>query len=253
MGIKQDSVYPRTAAQLERQYNFGKSFAEVRGVALDAQTHAYNAEKSVKEWSQRVESELGDVYAELVMRVETDENDNLIGKLHIGANQLTINTDNFTLDEDGNVEIEGVIRAKSGGMLGLWDISEESIFKYTDNHIFKISAPTADDADVITVATRTSTTITGTPLSIKANGNIFTKGIIESANEAYTRYTTIDKGIISISGDWKATHDIYVRMLLMKFLALDGVTYGLYANGYRDDTQDTLPIIWTGISVDTAI
>lgn len=40
---KQDRVYTRTASDLERKYNFGKRFAEIMGVATDAQDTAKNA------------------------------------------------------------------------------------------------------------------------------------------------------------------------------------------------------------------
>lgn len=41
---KQDRQGVRTAADLEQKYNFGKSFAEVMGIATDAQTAADNAQ-----------------------------------------------------------------------------------------------------------------------------------------------------------------------------------------------------------------
>ena len=36
MSAKQDRTYTRTASDLERKYNFGKSFAEILGIATDA-------------------------------------------------------------------------------------------------------------------------------------------------------------------------------------------------------------------------
>lgn len=209
MSSKQDRTYPRTAAELERKYNFGRNFSEILGIAKDAQTHAYNAEESVKEWSQRIvglegnyaeikaeqdrisllvqgfegdyseiiqtqesitakvgelegnyskitqsvdgisaevvsldgefsemkqtvngistrvgtldgkhstltqtvggisanvtqlNDDLTGVTAELALKVGKDANGNLIGQIHIGADQLTIDTDNFKLTADG--------------------------------------------------------------------------------------------------------------------------------------------------------
>ena len=43
MSAKQDRTYPRTAADIERRYNFGKSFAEILGIATDAQDTANQA------------------------------------------------------------------------------------------------------------------------------------------------------------------------------------------------------------------
>ena len=76
---KQDRTYPRTAADLERKYNFGRNFSEILGVAKDAQTHAYNAEASVKEWSQRIvgiEGDFAEITAEqdkITLRVQDVE------------------------------------------------------------------------------------------------------------------------------------------------------------------------------------
>lgn len=260
---KQDRTYPRTAADLERKYNFGRNFSEILGVAKDAQTHAYNAEASVKEWSQRivglegnyaeikaeqdrisllVQSVEGDyseiiqtqesitakvgelegnysnltqtvdgisaevvaldgefskmeqtvegistrvgaldgkystleqtvdgistnvtdldskystisqnvdgisakvgaleesnteISAELALKIGKDENGNLIGKVYIGADQLTIDTDNFTLTEKGHMI------AKSGEIAG-WNIGSDSLsksFTDEDNNVYNV-------------------------------------------------------------------------------------------------------------------
>lgn len=206
MSKKQDRTSPRTPADLERRYNFGRSFAELEGIALDAQTHAYKAEEAIKQWSQHVESDLGDVYAELDMRVEKDENDNLVGKIHIGANQLTIDTDNFKLDEDGNVELKGRISARRG-YIGLWDIYDKGIYKNTNSHMVVIDAPEAADDDFITVSTLENYEVTDVTLCIKGNGNIFTRGIIQSSNADASQVTTIENGGITTNaghiGDWE--------------------------------------------------
>ena len=46
---KQDGYSPRTAADLERKYNFGQSFAEVYGLANDARKAAEDAELAAEE------------------------------------------------------------------------------------------------------------------------------------------------------------------------------------------------------------
>lgn len=45
---KQDGAFTRTAADLERKYNFGQSFAEVFGLARDAQQIAIEATKELE-------------------------------------------------------------------------------------------------------------------------------------------------------------------------------------------------------------
>lgn len=241
---KQDQTYPRTAAHLAREYNFGKTFAEIKGVALDAQTHAYNAENTVREWSQRVESDFSDIYAELNMRVETDENDNLIGKINIGANQLTIDTDNFTLDEDGNVEIEGVIRAKKGGSIGTWDISAKSIYKSTkglsgEEYIVQITAPESDSDSVFSIA-RFDKGETDSPFYVRADGffyakNAYIEGEINANKGYFEGEVNAKKGYI---GEWKIASDGISK----SFTDNDDVyqviiSAGLYNNKVADSTS----------------
>lgn len=44
MSAKQDRIYTRTASQLKQEFNFGESFAEVMGIATDAQKAAKEAQ-----------------------------------------------------------------------------------------------------------------------------------------------------------------------------------------------------------------
>ena len=129
---RQDRVYPRTAAQLELAYNFGKSFAEIMGVADDAR---HSAEKTkeivsetkeiVSEWSKTLETEFSGIRAELSMKIDKDENDNLIGKIHIGADQLTIDTDNFKLSAAGEI-------TATAGYIGDWEIINGALYAETN-------------------------------------------------------------------------------------------------------------------------
>ena len=100
---KQDRQGARTVEQLNRRYDVKQAM----GVANNAQKAAVAAEQTAKSIDKGVE-------AKIALKLGTDENGNLIGQVHIGANQLTIATDNFTLDADGNVQITGVIKAIEG-------------------------------------------------------------------------------------------------------------------------------------------
>ncbi len=51
---KQDRQGVRTAADIERKYNFGKSFAEVMGIATEAQDAAKQATEAVGETNERL-------------------------------------------------------------------------------------------------------------------------------------------------------------------------------------------------------
>lgn len=108
---KQDRIYPRTPAQLEIQYQFGKTFAELMGVATDAQTHAQQAEESVNEIKLRVDQDYASVWAELNMKVDMDDYGQIVSMINASAdvielnsNRLIINSDYFTLDADGTIK-----------------------------------------------------------------------------------------------------------------------------------------------------
>ncbi len=128
---RQDRQAARTPADLERRYNFGRSFAELRNIALDAQTHVYTLEETVKKWSQSVGSSLEGVYAKLEMKIDYDENDQIVSMLNasadvitLNANRLVVNSDNFSLTENGT------ITAKLG-VLGGWIIGADGLSKET--------------------------------------------------------------------------------------------------------------------------
>lgn len=93
---KQDRQGARTPADLERKYNFEKNFAEIMGVALDAQ-------KSVEESQEKIN-------AELSLKLGKDDNDQIVSMLNASAdtvslksNRLEIQSDNFTLSADGHI------------------------------------------------------------------------------------------------------------------------------------------------------
>lgn len=57
MSAKQDGVSPRTPTDLERKYNWGQRFAEVIGIATDAQEKAEEVKSSVKDFDENLTSE----------------------------------------------------------------------------------------------------------------------------------------------------------------------------------------------------
>lgn len=96
MSIKQDRQGARTPADLERKYNFDQSFAEIMGVALDAQ-------KSVEDSQKKID-------AELSLKLGRDDNDQIVAMLNASANvisiksnRLEIQSDHFTLTKDGYI------------------------------------------------------------------------------------------------------------------------------------------------------
>ena len=123
---KQDRLYPRTAAQLERQYNFGKSFNEILGVATDARIIAEEAKKASTEIAEtsngialRVESleqGLGGQFQLTIEEAEDEETgekkvfsliDGEATEIRFKSNSLIIESDYFKLDREGKIYATG--------------------------------------------------------------------------------------------------------------------------------------------------
>lgn len=157
MSSKQDRTYTRTAADLERKYNFGRSFAEILGIANDAQTHATKAEELAK----KVQAQL----------LEID----VVEELNVSAGTITLKSKGLSIVSDGlSLSADKGITATKGN-IGLWDISEKGISKNTDNYFVKMNAPEDDSEDVITVAEISNGTVNDVKFCVKGNGEIFAK------------------------------------------------------------------------------
>lgn len=164
---KQDRQGARTPADLEYRYAFGKSFAEVMGIATDARNYAEEAKKvsaSVKETNDGIEVRVkslednagGEVALEIVeeggrkySQLRSD-----VDKIKFGAGEITIESENFTLDEDGNAKFSGELEAATGTFSG--NIKSESEQTFGGTHtaeladgIVKIHSPTATVKDGI--------------------------------------------------------------------------------------------------------
>ena len=146
MSEKQDRTYPRTAADIERKMNYEKKFAEIMGVALDAQKHVEESEALMK--------------AELSLKLGYDDNDQIVSMLNASADiititgdRLTIDSTYFTLEEDGTIwatagEIGGC--TIENGLLKVPAAQISGILKANQIEAFEI---TADDLYVEDLAT----------------------------------------------------------------------------------------------------
>lgn len=113
---KQDLQGSRTPADLERKYNWGKSFSEVMGVLIDVQRHVEESDALIE--------------AELSLKIGRDENDQIVSMLNASANiiniksnRLKIVSDYFKLAVDGtitatNANITGTVTANAGKIGG---------------------------------------------------------------------------------------------------------------------------------------
>lgn len=144
MSKKMDRAGARTPAHLEQKYAFERRFAETNETAGAAQKTADEAKKIASEISQTdaglslkvqaLDDDLngeGGVHAQLALKIETDADGKLVSKVHIEGGKLTIETDNFTLSEDGTITakngtFEGIVTATEG-KIGVWHLGKTNI------------------------------------------------------------------------------------------------------------------------------
>ncbi len=122
MSAKQDRVYTRTAADLERKYNFGKTFAEFMGLADSAKTAAASASEAVRALDESLTSQ--EVFNRLtnngaVQGVYRGED----GNLYVNASFVKSGT------LDSAVINGGTLNITKGATIAGWDIDSNSIYK----------------------------------------------------------------------------------------------------------------------------
>lgn len=218
---KQDRQGARTPADLERRHAFGRSFAEVAGIASDARTQAENASVATA--------------AEVINAINTSAE-----VIEIKSNRLIVSSDHFLLSAEGDIEA-------TRGKIGDWDISENGISKITDSSWVQITSPTSSSDTFLSVAHRVAGEVLSVPLAIKANGNIETTGIIKCTSTVSEQSTTIDDGTITIDGPISFIEEgNYMAKLLMQCL-VGGSLYGLYAVFSMDESDVSYPV---GITVE---
>ena len=179
---KQDRQGARTPADLEQKYQFGKTFAEILGVALDAQKSVEEADAALK--------------AELSLKLGYDENDKVISMINaasdvirLRSNRLIIESDKFSLDEDGTVSM----RFSPGG-------DHEEYTLNTENHFIKLPGfEVARQATNYHGKCKSYTRIKSAKI-----GNV----LFDTANMALSpKITFTDDGITMMAfGDWYTSH-----------------------------------------------
>lgn len=117
---KQDRQVPRTPADLERKYTFGKRFAEFLGIALDAQKSVEEVNKVITSITEDVDGlklnvktygeDMEKIEAELELTIKEDENGKIVSMLNAAAdiialtsNRLSVDSTYFKLTPEGEV------------------------------------------------------------------------------------------------------------------------------------------------------
>ena len=113
MVSKQDGVSPRTASDIERKYNFGKSFAEVMGYASDAQKSAEKAQEAANRAIQALDGLDQDAIFNLLTNNGTSEGVFRYENGEIYINASYIKSGKFIAD----LIQSGKIKSNDGSML----------------------------------------------------------------------------------------------------------------------------------------
>lgn len=148
MASKQDGVNPRTASDIERKYNFGKSFAEVMGYASTAQKAAETAQEAANKANQALDG----LDQEAIFNLLTNNSEEQgiyrkDGKIYINASYIksgTIIVEAEAFFEPGMEEVEriqshifGVAIPESD--LWLYDFNEDGVITSSDAAMVKRS------------------------------------------------------------------------------------------------------------------
>lgn len=103
---KQDRIYPRTAADIERRYNFKKTFDEMQKIAVSASESASKAENS----AQNSQNAVGSLNQKTIINLLTNNGlcraiflDEATGELYLNASFLA---SGVIRSADGSVEID---------------------------------------------------------------------------------------------------------------------------------------------------
>ena len=231
---RMDRPAARTPADLDRRYQFGRSFAELEGIVLDAQTHAAKAEEIANQVKLEFDSFDIDVVGEINASADI---------ITLNSNRLVVNSDNFSLTADG------VIKTKRG-VIGNWDISNdflsgtkedtttipyESIYTKVYRTV-KLQAPDNEAEHILSAAMMLSdeaeSVVSFENLYITANGEFLSRKInrIDGRVLFATNpdYVQISDGKIKIKSEYEQTLDNYRSYLLLTYTVEDEL-FGLYA------------------------
>ena len=223
---KQDRVAPRTAADIERKYNFGQTFAEFADLIDDAQRAAEEAQKAVEDLDKTLSPE------EIFNRLTDDGKVQGIyraddGQVYINARYLVTgilrskNGDTFYLDLD-----KGVLKGK---------FEELSISGKTVDTIAQEKANTAEGnakAYADTAASGAVSAQTQTDIFNKLTNNGALPGLFMLNGQMYINADYLATGVIS-SKSGTISVDLSGDTLLIKTGSQSNMEFnhgGLYAN-----------------------
>ena len=136
-----------------------------------------------------VAEDLSGVQAELTLKIDKDDNDQIVSMINASAdvitlnsNRLIINSSNFVLDADGNI-------TATGGTIGGWTIGEDELSITSDNYEVFLRDGSNATKDVLVVHDMANGTY---PFYVRANGQtVMSNASIEGGNIDLTSGATI--------------------------------------------------------------
>jgi hypothetical protein len=209
---KQDRQPARTAGDIERKYNFGKSFAEVMGIAEDARSVANEAKESASKPSEKLTHE--EVFNLLT------KNGALQGLYRGKDGELYVNA---TYIQSGQIAGERVdastLDIADGAKIAGWSVDDNSIRTGTlggDGSMWLCRNGTTTKANIGTGSGNGWSIGVGGSFGVKKDGAMYAK----NANISGT--VTADSGTI---GGWQIAEDELYG------ISEDGVSMHLYPTG----------------------
>ena len=105
MSVKQDRAAPRTVADIERKYNFGKSFAEIMGLIDDTRNEVDSAYSELKSEVTEQTTAIRRDTEEIVMQATKSVNES-IGGINDSINTLTSTVETKMTAEQVSITIQ---------------------------------------------------------------------------------------------------------------------------------------------------
>ena len=192
---KQDRQGARTPADLERKYQFGKSFTEIMGIATDARIYAEEA-KDVAEEAKTIATEISETDKGIALRVEELEKG--IG----GQFKVTIETENT---ETGEKKVYSLIDGEATKIHFKSDsiLIESTNFTLTEDGTMEAKAGTFGNVHITTEGSAWGTKYDGIALGSKLNDSYF--GVNDDENSSYRAFLGLglktEKGVLLTNKD----------------------------------------------------
>lgn len=139
------------------------------------------------DWTPSAEDIDQSVKAQIDLCVKTDENGKLISEILIESNKLRIDTDNFTLDGNGNmtcvnaemnnVTISGVVTANNA-VLGGWHIADNELYSECGSCTAHIKAPQSSSEYFFAVRESLGDNKYTSNFAINTDGSVFMNNLV---------------------------------------------------------------------------